>query len=213
MSPRPRVAPQRRQQIVDALFRCMARRGYGRVTITDIAAEADVARGAINFFFRSKVEILHALLDRSIAEYQAALRPILQGPAPPDKQLRAVLGTLLAPGPALRQMTVVFLNYYALGPGNREVMAALRRFFQAYRRLFALILRRGIRQGCYARDTDADQAAAILVAAIEGLLIQWVIDDRSVDPMKAVAWLARLLEAPPGGLSSARPAKKTSHGA
>ncbi len=213
MSPRPRVAPQRRQQILDALFRCMARKSYAHVSVTDIAREARVARGAINFFFRSKVEILHALLDRSIAEYQAALRPILQGPAPPEKQLRAVLETLLAPGPALRQMTVVFLNYYALAPGNRGVTAALRRFFQGYRRLFALILRRGIRQGCYAPDLDPNQAAAILVAAVEGLLIQWVIDEKALDPVKSAAWLARLVEGQRGGPSSPPPAKRNSHGA
>jgi AcrR family transcriptional regulator len=207
------VAPQRRQQILDALFRCMARKSYAHVSVTEIAREARVARGAINFFFRSKGEILHALLDRSIAEYQDALRPILQGPAPPDKQLRAVLETLLAPGPALRQMTLVFLNYYALGPGNREVAAALRRFFHEYRRLFALILRRGIRQGCYGRDMEPDQAAAALVAAVEGLLIQWVVDEKSVDPTRAAAWLARLMEQPRPDPSGARPAARTSRGA
>lgn len=210
MSPRPRVAPQRRRQIMDALFRCMARKSYGQVTITDIAGEAGVARGAINFFFRSKAEILHALLERAIADYQAALRPILAGPAPADKQMRAILETLLAPGAATRQMTIVFLNYYALGPGNREVTAALRRFFQGYRRLFALVARRGIRQGCYSRELDPDQAAATLVAAVEGLLIQWVTDEKSVDTLRAIAWLERLLGRPLRARQSAPQAQRRS---
>ena len=196
MSPRPRVAPQRRQQIIEALFRLMGRRSYGQISVTHIAAEAGVARGAINFFFRSKAEVLQALLDRSIAEYQAALRPILAGPAPADKQMRAILETLLAPGAATRRTTMVFLNYYALGPGNREVAAALRRFFQGYRRLFALVVRRGIRQGCYSREPDPDQAAAILVAAVEGLLLQWVTDEKSVDTLRSIAWLERMLGRP-----------------
>jgi AcrR family transcriptional regulator len=196
MSPRPRVAPQRRQQIVEALFRCMARKGYGQVTVTDIAREARVARGAINFFFRSKAEILRALLARAIADYHAALRPILAGPAPADKQMRAVLETLLAPTPETRQAMLVFLNYYALAPGSHDLAAPLRDFFREYRRVFALILRRGIRQGRYPRTTDPDGAAAVLVAAVEGLLVQWVIDGSAVDPLRSIAWLERLPERP-----------------
>lgn len=202
MSPRPRVAPQRRQQIVDALFRCMARQGYGDVTITDLAAEAEVARGAINFFFRSKQEILRALLDRAIADYQRRLRPILERPEPAHDQMRAVLETLLAPTRAARKMVVVFLNYYALGPASPELAAPLREFFREYRRLFALILRRGIRQGCYARHTEPSQAAAILVAAVEGLLIQWAIDGQAVAPQTAIPWLERLI----GTRGTGRPA-------
>ena len=193
MSPRPRVAPQRRQQIIEALFGLMGRRSYGQISVTHIAAEAGVARGAINFFFRGKDEILAELLQRVIADYHAALRPVLDTPIPADKQLRGVLDTLLAPTPATRRMMVVFLNYYALAAGRPALAAPLRDFFRDYRRLFALILRRGIRQGCYPRDLHPDQAAALLVAAVEGLLIQWVVDEKSPDPARAVTSLERLL--------------------
>ena len=205
MSPRPRVAPQRRQQIVDALFRCMARKGYAPVSISDIAAEARLARGAINFFFRSKDEILRALLERAIADYRAVLRPILENGGPADTQLRAAFEVLLAPTPAARETMLVFLNYYALAPGNFALAPLLRDFFRAYRRFFALILRRGIRQGCYPRSADPDQVAAVLVAAVEGLLIQWVTSPKTVDPLKAVACLERMLGAPAAGRPAARP--------
>ena len=212
MSPRPRVAPQRRRQIVEALFRCMARKGYAGASITDIAAEARVARGAINFFFRGKAEILRALLDRAIADYRAALRPILGRGGPADEQLRAALKVLLATGPAARRATVVFLNYYALAPGNPAVAAPLRAFFREYRRLFALIIRRGIRQGCYPRGTDAESAAAILVAAVEGLLLQWVIDAEGTDPGGALPWLERLVATGGGQRPPRAGTERLSHG-
>ncbi len=212
MSPRPRVAPQRRRQIMDALFCCMARKGYANVSISDIAAEARVARGAINFFFAGKEDILAALLERAIADYQAALRPILEKPDPADTQMRAALEVLLAPTPATQAMMAVFLNYYALAPGNLALAPRLRDFFRDYRRFFALILRRGIRQGCYPRRMDPDQVAAVLVAAVEGLLIQWVISPRTVNPLQAIAWLERLLETAAGGRPSPPWPKRLSHG-
>ena len=202
MSPRPRVAPRRRQQIMDALFRCMARKGYARVSISDIAAEGRVARGAINYFFAGKDEILAALLERVIAGYRAALRPILGRGWPADKQLRAAFEVLLAPTPATRETMLVFLNYYALAPGNLALAPPLRDYFGEYRRLFAYILRRGVRQGCYPRGTDPDQGAAVLVAAVEGLLIQWVMSPKTVDPLKAIACLERMLGARPAGKPS-----------
>lgn len=201
MSPRPPLAPQRRQEIVDALFRLMGRKAYGEISITAIAGEAGVARGAIHFFFRRKAEILHALLERAIADYQAALRPILEAPGPADKQMRAVLESLLAPTAAARGMMAVFLNYYALAPGHPALAAPVREFFREYRRLFALLLRRGMRQGCYPRDAHPDQLAALLVGAVEGLLIEWLIDPAAVDPPRAIPCLERLLT----GLAGARP--------
>lgn len=197
MSPRPRVAPQRRQQIVEALFRCLARKSYGEVSVTDIAREAGVARGAINFFFRSKAEILAALLERAIGDYRATLRAILDHPRPAGRHLRAVLEALLAPTRATRQTMVVFLNYYALGPGHPELAGPLRDFFREYRRVFVLLIRRGVRQGRYPRGTDAEQSAALLVAAVEGLLIQWVADPHAVNLARAIPRLERLVE-PPG---------------
>ncbi len=202
MSPRPRVAPQRRQQIIEALFRLMGRRSYGQISVTHIAAEASVARGAIHFFFAGKDEILAALLERAIANYQRALRPILERGGPADKQLRAALEVLLAPGPAARQAMVVFLNYYALAPGNLALVPPLRDFFREYRRFFALVLRRGIRQGCYPRGLDPDQAAAVLVAAVEGLLLQWVMGPKGVDLAQAIGCLGRMLGGGPGGRPS-----------
>ncbi|HYB72969.1 MAG TPA: TetR/AcrR family transcriptional regulator [Candidatus Sulfotelmatobacter sp.] len=213
MSPRPRVAPQRRRQIVEALFRCMARSGYGQVTITDIAREARVARGAINFFFRSKAEILRALLARAVADYHAALRPILAGSGPADRQMRAVLEALLAPTPQTRRAMLVFLNYYALAPATHDLAAPLRDFFREYRRVFALILRRGMRQGCYPRATDPDAAAAVLVAAVEGLLLQWVVDRNAVDLAQSVVWLERRLAAPAAGRPAPSRTNRTFDGA
>lgn len=199
MSPRPRVAPQRRQQITDALFRCMARKGYSAVTVTDIALEARVARGAINFFFAGKDEILAALLEHLIGAYREALRPILEHGGPAGKQMRAALEALLAPTPAARETMLVFLNYYALAPGNLALAPRLRDFFAEYRRFFAYLIRRRVRQGCCPHGTDPDQAAAVLVAAVEGLLIQWAISPKAVDLLGAIPCLERMLGAPPGG--------------
>lgn len=60
---RPSNAPERRQQIVEATLRVMARTGFDGASVQAIAKEAGLAAGLLHHHFGSKGEILHALLD------------------------------------------------------------------------------------------------------------------------------------------------------
>jgi len=53
----------RRQQILDASIRVIARKGYRASSISDMVFEAGVARGTFYLYFDSKEEIFKAILD------------------------------------------------------------------------------------------------------------------------------------------------------
>lgn len=53
----------RRQQILDASIRVIARKGYRSASVSDIVFEAGVARGTFYLYFNSKEEIFKAILD------------------------------------------------------------------------------------------------------------------------------------------------------
>jgi len=74
VSPRPRVAAERRAAIVRATIRCLARDGYACLTMKRVAAEAGVSPGILHYYFRDKRVILGraaatvmADLDRRVA--------------------------------------------------------------------------------------------------------------------------------------------------
>ncbi|HEY4122015.1 MAG TPA: TetR family transcriptional regulator, partial [Byssovorax sp.] len=52
---------ERRAQIVAALARVMAARGYERATVAQIAAEAGLAAGLVHYHFASKRDVLLTL--------------------------------------------------------------------------------------------------------------------------------------------------------
>ena len=58
----------RRERIVAAAMRQFAERGYSGVRIEEIAAQAEVAKGAVFGYFGSKAGLF-------LAAYQAAARP------------------------------------------------------------------------------------------------------------------------------------------
>jgi AcrR family transcriptional regulator len=63
---REEQAARTRMRILDAASELFLERGYGRTTIKDIAARADVARDTVHAIFGSKARVLTALLDQRL---------------------------------------------------------------------------------------------------------------------------------------------------
>ena len=70
---RKSVAPKRREQIVEALFQCLADNGHETVTVKDIAERANLHYGVIHYYFKSKDDIVSAMADSIIARYEKLL--------------------------------------------------------------------------------------------------------------------------------------------
>lgn len=66
----------RRQQIVDAAVQCFARSGIHGTSLDDIRIAADLSRGAVYHYFKSKEDIIDALRERSIEEDQSIIEDV-----------------------------------------------------------------------------------------------------------------------------------------
>jgi AcrR family transcriptional regulator len=71
------VMEQTKQAILRAALQVFADRGYESVSLRDIAEHADVAHGVIRHHFGSKDAVWRAVVDIAVAEYYAALTPLL----------------------------------------------------------------------------------------------------------------------------------------
>lgn len=82
---RPSNTHTRRQQIVDALVVVMAQKGYDGASVADIAQQAHLTPGLLHYHFKSKREILLALLERMREQqnerWAEALNPLAGNPA------------------------------------------------------------------------------------------------------------------------------------
>ena len=63
----------RREQILEAAFRCLAQKGYSRMTVRDIAAEAGVSVGTLYLHFENKEAIVQALSEHGRERTSAGL--------------------------------------------------------------------------------------------------------------------------------------------
>jgi len=84
----------RRTEIIDALLRVMADRGWANATINRIAAEANITPGLIHYHFQSKQEILLELVKRLEEEHESRIETLARAGTPTERVKMMVLGYL-----------------------------------------------------------------------------------------------------------------------
>lgn len=70
--------PKARQRVLDAARRIVEERGAGHLTFDELARESGVTRGGITYHFPTKEDLLRALIEADMQQWDAAAAP------PPD---------------------------------------------------------------------------------------------------------------------------------
>ena len=78
-------------EILAAADRLLARYGYRRMTVDDIAREADIGKGTIYLHFPSKEAVILSVINRHIESTLEALRKIAAGPGAASERLEAMI--------------------------------------------------------------------------------------------------------------------------
>lgn len=90
--PRKLSREARRAQLIQATIETIAVRGYARTTLTDVANQAGLSHGLVNFHFQSKEKLLTETLLWLAEEYRANwTNALAAAPAGPAARLDAVL--------------------------------------------------------------------------------------------------------------------------
>ena len=86
---RSAIREKRRQQLIDATMKCIARKGISGTTLADVAREAGLSQGIVNLHFDSKDNLFTATLETLAGEYRMQFDKVLKrsGPAPTEKLL------------------------------------------------------------------------------------------------------------------------------
>lgn len=91
---RPRKASRevRRQQLIDATIATLARVGFSRTTLTEVAATAGLSHGLIIFHFETKEKLLTETLQFMAREYRDNwVRALDEAPRTPAAQMDALI--------------------------------------------------------------------------------------------------------------------------
>jgi TetR/AcrR family transcriptional repressor of uid operon len=174
----PRLAPatrvERRQQLVDAAWRCVADRGFQTLTVDDVCAEAGVSKGAFYVYFDQKQDLLIALLEDEAAEIDRTMDALARSNVNGVGRLRRFARAMIERGedPARLQIHTDLWAEMASNPLVRERWIEIERTRR-------VALKRWIDESIVAgelTDIPANALAAILLALGDGLLLHAGLD-------------------------------------
>ncbi len=164
------IAPKEtvKDAILDATDRLLARYGYRKMTVEDIAHEAGIGKGTIYLHFTSKEEVVLSHVDRIVERLKDRLREIGNSDAPAAERLRQML---------LARVMFRFDSIQHYTQSLNDLLAALRpgllsrraTYFDAEAQIFAEVLINGRNSDEFEFD-DAQTTAHAMLQATNGLL-------------------------------------------
>jgi len=180
--------------ILDAADRLLARYGYKKMTMDDVAKEVGIGKGTIYLHFKSKEEIALARVDRIVDRLNERLRAIADSNGSAAARLRRML---------LERVLFRFDSVQHYTESLSDVLAAIRpallvrhnRHFDEEERVFAALLKEGKSDGEFVFKDIRGTARALLVAT--NALLPYSLSTRELGKRKDVeaqaAHIAELL--------------------
>src|SRR5258705_10375396 len=106
------MGPLRREQIVRATIRCLARDGYAGLTMKRVAADAAVSQGILHYYFRDKAAMLAAAARRVTVDLDRRAAAEARRARNARDRLRAGVRARLRPPVANRDGLTRFIEFW-----------------------------------------------------------------------------------------------------
>jgi AcrR family transcriptional regulator len=93
----------KRERLVAAACELVYRHGMERTTLADIAQAADVRLGNVYYYFKTKDDILAAVMQARVDQLEAAFATLERGHRSPKARLKALVGVVADHGGSIAQ--------------------------------------------------------------------------------------------------------------
>jgi AcrR family transcriptional regulator len=179
------------QRILEAALEIVARRGSVRMTLAEVGEAAGYSRGLPAQRFGNKAGLLRALAAAIGTRFKTQIRDAPQR----EPGLDAIRGNITVyfnrkdrSWTTTRALLVMFTEGFMEGSELRELVAAYNRGALSF---FVEHIQHGIEKGEIPADIDPFSTSVLLLGALRGVMMQWLVDpeidlSRVCDRMLAV---------------------------
>ena len=174
-------------QIVAAATRVIARKGYARTSLNDIAREAGMSKGAVHYHFPTKEELVAKVLETACdAVAERTRQAWLTGGDDPFEALRAAVRELWAVRVSRSDEVAVVADLLAQALHDdslRPQLAGYYRFAssQTTEHLVTVLSGYGLRP-----RVRPELVPRLLLGLLDGLVLQVFVDPEVIDPDELV---------------------------
>jgi AcrR family transcriptional regulator len=187
---------QRRKQLVAAVVQCIAEEGFERTTTRNIADRAGVSIGMLNYYFKSKKELVAEAIRVANEGVQRALAETDSIPFGPRRLEFILQRTVRNEYP--QALPLAFrLAVTAAAVNNPDLQVEVCRWMEDGRSKFERSIEAGMSSGTYRSDLDARLASVMLYGVMAGLTYEAAVCPQRVTldlAVRAMMMLLRLFE-------------------
>lgn len=172
MARTPKIAEERREQIIDAAMRVFAEKGFARATNRDIAHEAGITSGLIYYYFKSKEDLLRAALEeRSPVQVMTQITPEMLE-QPPEVLLPLLLIRILNLVESAQFVGMIRVLLPEILHGSTEVAPIALDFFQRIISFLNSYMLLQVTRGTVRADLDTAMTVQIFISNMIGMVMR-----------------------------------------
>ena len=192
MSPRPNVTDERKSQIIAAAEDVFTQKGFDEARMDDIAEETGLSKGTLYLYFKSKDDIIIAILDRIFQREFKAFEQMDLSTISATEAINLFVDTVSKDIKIMLRLMPIAYEFLALAFRNKTVQKALKVYVNRYMDVLVPIIENGIASGEF-KEVDPKEVAIAMGAILEGTILIWVYDKSLVNPEENIRSGIKLL--------------------
>lgn len=176
----------KRRDLVHHAAEVFARTGYHESKMQDIATAADVGKGTIYEYFRTKEELFLAVYDEWMTEYEVLIQNRVNEATDPMMKVDAIRDSAVAFYESRAEQAPLLLEFWAhaLRADNPAFLERINKTRSFLRELGSKLTNELVEAGWFT-DVDAESFADLEAGISDGVFLTWVLEGRSFPLDKA----------------------------
>lgn len=192
MSPRPDVSEERKAQIINAAEEVFSQKGFSNARMDDIAEETGLSKGTLYLYYKSKDDLIIAILDRIFQREFRTFENLDLASMSATDAIWTFAETTSKDVKLMTRLLPITYEFMGLAFRNKLVQKAFKAYFNRFMDILIPIIQHGIDTGEF-RPEDPKEIALAMGAVMEGTLLLWVYDSSLVEPEKHIRFGMKLL--------------------
>ncbi len=170
------------QQIIDAAIRVLARQGYAKTSLLEIAKEAGMSKGALHYHYPTKEALIHAVLETACNAVQSRTMQAWSPSDNPFEALRKSLEELWATRAERSDEALVVADLLALSLYDETLRPKLAEFYElGAQQIRAYLEQNLISLGLQPR-ISVEILPRIVMGLLDGMVMQAFVDPDALSP-------------------------------
>ncbi len=179
----------KKQDIIVAAMKVFAQKGFANTKMSDVAEAANIGKGTIYEYFKSKEEIFEFVFNHFMESMETSVARAIFKITDPVEKLKVIFQSW-AEMIAMHTTDIVeiMLDFWAEAVRKKDEkelgIVKLEQIYEDFRKIIQSILDEGIRLGKF-KQVDTFYTASVMLGAMDGLMIQWIMNKNIFDVKKA----------------------------